>query len=153
MDDWRVVVPFPLGTRYFLQIVRTYAGAHSAFGEWLPWAVAPRIKQLGRDAKHWPPSSAEVKNKWSCTPRLTLYNHKRSLGSLTPSLIPSAICWPLVVAHHIFHVSGIRVNAFEPHMTALFKVWPFEGSSCSFVVTALSLTGGCRCFGNYRLHL
>jgi hypothetical protein len=36
--------------------------------QWIKGALFLRVKRPGREADHSPPSSAEVKNAWSCTP-------------------------------------------------------------------------------------
>jgi hypothetical protein len=33
---------------------------------WVPGFLSSRVKRPGREADHWPPSSAEAKNAWSC---------------------------------------------------------------------------------------
>jgi len=35
--------------------------------QWVPGALSLGVKQLGHEADHSPPSSAEVKNMWSYT--------------------------------------------------------------------------------------
>jgi hypothetical protein len=35
--------------------------------QWVPRALIPRIKHPGHETEHLHPSSAEVKNVWSCT--------------------------------------------------------------------------------------
>jgi hypothetical protein len=35
--------------------------------QWVPGVLSLGVKRPGREAKHWPPSSAEVKNEWSYT--------------------------------------------------------------------------------------
>jgi hypothetical protein len=42
--------------------------------QWVPGALSPVSKRSGRESDHLPPSSAEVKNAWSCifTPPIRL---------------------------------------------------------------------------------
>jgi len=47
--------------------VQTGSAAHPASYPMCVWALSPRVNWLGREADHSPPSSAEVKNGWSCT--------------------------------------------------------------------------------------
>jgi hypothetical protein len=35
--------------------------------EWVPGALSPGVKRSGREADHWPPTSAEVKKTWVYT--------------------------------------------------------------------------------------
>jgi hypothetical protein len=35
--------------------------------KWVPGALTPGVKQLGREVDHSPPSSAKVKSEWSYT--------------------------------------------------------------------------------------
>jgi hypothetical protein len=35
--------------------------------QWVPGALSPRVKKPGREADHWPPTSAEVKKTWIYT--------------------------------------------------------------------------------------
>jgi hypothetical protein len=35
--------------------------------QWVPGALSLKVKQLEREVDHSPPSSAEIKNAWSCT--------------------------------------------------------------------------------------
>jgi hypothetical protein len=35
--------------------------------QWVPGALSPRVKQVGREGDHSLPSSVEVKNAWSYT--------------------------------------------------------------------------------------
>jgi hypothetical protein len=44
--------------------VRTISGAHPALIQWVPGAISPWIKRLGREPNHSPPTSAEVKTKF-----------------------------------------------------------------------------------------
>jgi hypothetical protein len=43
--------------------------------QWVPVALSLRIKRLGREADHSPPSSAEVKNSWSFTSNPPIHLH------------------------------------------------------------------------------
>ena len=53
------------GKRFFLlQNVQTDSVA-------LPGSL-PRVKQLGHEVNHSPPSSVSIKSEWSCTPIHTL---------------------------------------------------------------------------------
>jgi len=47
--------------------IQTGSGAHSASCTMGTGISYPGVKRLGREADHLPPSSAEVKNVWSCT--------------------------------------------------------------------------------------
>jgi len=44
-----------------------YSGVQTGSGAGYRWLFPRRVKRLGREADHSPPSSAEVKNGWSCT--------------------------------------------------------------------------------------
>jgi hypothetical protein len=35
--------------------------------QWIPWALSPGVKRLGREVDHSPPTSAEVKKVWTYT--------------------------------------------------------------------------------------
>jgi hypothetical protein len=48
--------------------------------QWVQEAHTPGIKLSGHEADHSPPSSAEVKNAWSCTSTLPLHLHSVGLN-------------------------------------------------------------------------
>jgi hypothetical protein len=52
---------------HYLTASRTALGPTQPPIEWVPAALSPGVKQLGRETDHLPPSSAEVKNAWSYT--------------------------------------------------------------------------------------
>jgi hypothetical protein len=43
-------------------------GPTQPYVQWVPGAFSPRLKVPGREAGHAPPTNAEVKNTWICTP-------------------------------------------------------------------------------------
>jgi len=51
----------------FTTIPRPALGPTQLPIQWLLGELSPRVKQLGHEADHSPPSSAKVKNTWSCT--------------------------------------------------------------------------------------
>lgn len=63
------VICFPAGSRgrSFLPMVKTGSRAHSAFYSVGVKSSSPGDKRPWSDASHSPPSSADVKNNWSCT--------------------------------------------------------------------------------------
>jgi hypothetical protein len=66
-------VQFPAGAGFFSPChpSRPAPGPTHPPIQWVLGAVSPGVKRLGRDAKHSPPSSAEVKNvgSYTCTPQ------------------------------------------------------------------------------------
>jgi hypothetical protein len=71
--DWMIgVLGFDslqgLGMFFFTIMFRTALGPTQSPIQLVPGAVSLRVKWLGREADHSPPSSAEVKNAWSYTP-------------------------------------------------------------------------------------
>ena len=50
-----------------LQNVQTSCGVHPASCSVVTRVLSLGVKQLGHDVKHSPPSSAKVRNEWSCT--------------------------------------------------------------------------------------
>jgi hypothetical protein len=46
---------------------RTALGPTQPPIQWTPGALSLMVKRPGREADHWPPSSAEVKNAWRYT--------------------------------------------------------------------------------------
>jgi hypothetical protein len=65
--DWTTGVRFPAGTSPFLfATVSTPApGLTQPPVQWVLGVPSPRLKRLGREADHLPPSSDEAKNAWS----------------------------------------------------------------------------------------
>jgi hypothetical protein len=57
-----------LGIFLFTTASRPALGPTQPPIQWVPGALSLGVKRLGREADHSPPSSAEVKNAWSCTP-------------------------------------------------------------------------------------
>jgi hypothetical protein len=53
-------------TRIFHFQTITSMGSTQPPSQWIPGALSPGVKRLGREADH-PPPSAEVNNAWSCT--------------------------------------------------------------------------------------
>jgi len=66
------------------------------------------VERAEREADHSPPSSAKVRSKWSytSTPPICLTPLNAKLNSICHLLA-------LLGAHHILHVSRIRVNGVE----------------------------------------
>jgi hypothetical protein len=69
LDDQGSRVRFPVGAGIFLYTTtsRTALGPTQPPIQWVPGALSLGIKQLGHEADHSPPSSAQVKNVWSYT--------------------------------------------------------------------------------------
>jgi hypothetical protein len=55
-----------LGIFLFTTASRTALGTTKPPIQWVPGALSLGVKRPGREADHSPPSSAEVKNAWSC---------------------------------------------------------------------------------------
>jgi hypothetical protein len=51
----------------FATASRPALGPNKPLIQWVPRALSPEVNRPGREADHSPPSSAEVKNTWSCT--------------------------------------------------------------------------------------
>jgi hypothetical protein len=56
-----------LGIFLFTTTSRIAVGPTQPHIQWVPGALALGVKRPGNEADHSPPSSAEVKNEWSCT--------------------------------------------------------------------------------------
>jgi hypothetical protein len=56
-----------LGIFLFTTASRTVLGPTELPIQWVPGALSLGVKRPGCEADHSPPSSAEVKNAWSCT--------------------------------------------------------------------------------------
>jgi hypothetical protein len=56
-----------LGIFLFTTVSRPTLGPTQPPIQWIPGALSLGVKRPGREANHSPPSSAEVKNAWSCT--------------------------------------------------------------------------------------
>jgi hypothetical protein len=71
-------VQFPAGEmmEYF---VRPALGPTQPPIQWVPGALASRVKLPGREADRSPPSSAKVKNAWSYTSTLPIRLHSAAL--------------------------------------------------------------------------
>jgi hypothetical protein len=52
---------------YSISMGEASCGPTQPSTQWVPWAVSPRVKRLGRVADHSPPSSAEIKNGGAVT--------------------------------------------------------------------------------------
>jgi hypothetical protein len=70
--DWTIGVlgfdfRWGLGIFLFITASRTALGPTQPPIQWVPGTLSLGIKRPGREADHSPPSSAEVKNAWSCT--------------------------------------------------------------------------------------
>jgi hypothetical protein len=61
-NSWR-----GLGIFLFTTMSRTVLGPTQPPIQWVPGALSLGVKWPGHEADHSPPSSAEVKNAWSCT--------------------------------------------------------------------------------------
>jgi hypothetical protein len=68
MDDWRIESQQGLGSFLFTTTSRLALGPTQPPIKWIPGTPSLRLKQLGREADHSPPSSAEVKNAWTIPP-------------------------------------------------------------------------------------
>jgi len=70
LDIRDIALQFPAGTRGFplLQSVQTFSEAHPASCSNDAGGSSSKVKRLGREADRSPPSSAGVKNEWSCNP-------------------------------------------------------------------------------------
>jgi hypothetical protein len=66
-----------------LQNVQTGSGTHQAFS-----LMGTAVMWPGREAQHLPPSSAEVKNEWSCTFTLPYMPSWRGQGQLYFFVLP-----------------------------------------------------------------
>jgi len=59
---------FTLGAVHLvLDLTRPALGSTHPPIQWVPGALSPGVKRLGREADHSPPSSTEIKNAWCCT--------------------------------------------------------------------------------------
>jgi hypothetical protein len=69
LDDRGVGVRVPVGARFFSSPRRPDRlwGPPNPPIQWVPGALSPGLKRLGRVADHSPPISAEVKNTWIYT--------------------------------------------------------------------------------------
>ena len=94
-------VRIPRGRDIFLfsNTVQTAPGVHPASYS-IGTAVLPGLKLLERDADHSPPSSAQVKNEWSCnlTPHIHLHGMDRDKCNLYTYCLPlyraaQAVCY------------------------------------------------------------
>jgi hypothetical protein len=66
--------------------------------QWIPAALSPELKRVGREADHAPPSSAEVKTTWSyttipphifmalCLVKRRIHLHVKGKGKVVPVL-------------------------------------------------------------------
>jgi hypothetical protein len=77
-----------------------------------PRVISQRVKRPGRDVYHLSPSSAEVKNEWSCTSTPTMYLHGVHRASLT--------C--------IFTVTYGWVRSDKGSAENVIKLWPVSGN-------------------------
>jgi hypothetical protein len=68
LDDRGSRVRFPAGAGNFSlhHRVQNGSGVHPASYPTVPGNLSLGVKRPGREADHSPPSSAEVKNAWSC---------------------------------------------------------------------------------------
>jgi len=64
-----------LGIFLFTTVSRTSLEPTQSPIQWVPWALSLRVKRLGCEADHSPPSSAEVKNAWRYTSIHTIRLH------------------------------------------------------------------------------
>jgi hypothetical protein len=66
---------FETGARdfFFLQNAQTASEAHPASNGYRSSFLG--VKRPAREVDHWPPSSAEVKNEWSCTSIPRIFPH------------------------------------------------------------------------------
>jgi hypothetical protein len=62
LDSKEVRVRVPVGVRFFSTSPRSVVGPTRPPIECVPGALSSRVKQLGREADHSPPTSAEVRN-------------------------------------------------------------------------------------------
>jgi hypothetical protein len=78
-----------LGIFLFTTASRTVLGTTEPLIQWVPGALSPKIKLLGRENDHSPPSNVEVKNVWSYTSTLPIRLHDVmiSLNSTVKTLL------------------------------------------------------------------
>jgi hypothetical protein len=75
---------------------------------------SPGIKQPGRESEHWPPSSAGVNNRWIyVSTRTCVWTGRFLINPLNTELNPICHLLASLGAHHILHVSRIRVKHNE----------------------------------------
>jgi hypothetical protein len=61
--DWTAAVRFPAGVKFFFIASREALKSTQSPVQCIPGALSHRIKLLGRETDHSPPTSAEVKNR------------------------------------------------------------------------------------------
>jgi hypothetical protein len=67
LDDQGVGVRVPIWSRIFSKSSRPALGPTQPPIQWIPGALSPGVKRPGREADHWPLSSADVKKMWIYT--------------------------------------------------------------------------------------
>jgi hypothetical protein len=77
LDDRGSRIRFPAGAGNFSlhHRVQNGSGAHPASYPMGNGALSVGVKRQGREADHSPPSSAKVKNVWSCTSTSPIHLH------------------------------------------------------------------------------
>ena len=65
----RNVLRFQVGTENVLVVKAfiPYVGSNYLAIQWVKGTLSPTAKMAGCQYDHWPPSSAEAENDWSCT--------------------------------------------------------------------------------------
>jgi hypothetical protein len=133
--DWTIGVlrfesRWGLGIFLFTTVSRTALEPTQPPIPWVPGALSLGVKRPGREADHSPPSSAEVKNAWSCTstPQYVfmawcLGKHKlRPLGFL--SVYITRVVTPLSLHFVLLYASTAQRSC--PHMpSSLDPTWVF----------------------------
>jgi hypothetical protein len=85
-------------------------GAHSSNG--YRSLFLPRVRQSGRELKHWPPSGAEVKNEWSCPPWKYLLDVASRPGRLESSTLlreTKCVLYVLCIIYYVWVSSEMCV--------------------------------------------
>jgi hypothetical protein len=64
LDDWKVGVRVPVGSRIFSTSSRPALGPTQPLIKWVPGALSPGLNRPGSEADHSPSTSAEVRKVW-----------------------------------------------------------------------------------------
>jgi hypothetical protein len=99
-------------------------GATHPPNHWVTGAFSLWVKQLGHEADHSPPSSAEVKNAWSYTSTPPIHLHEIVLKS-TGMTLPLPFNKNIIYMHarfEIFMVVKFQVKVFQVVMPCSFTI-------------------------------